>query len=73
MRVRAEVVTLNELSGHADQGELLRWVKPIMPELKRVFLVHGDREQAEGLAGMMREFYNLDVVIPGRGDSFELE
>jgi metallo-beta-lactamase family protein len=73
MRVRAEVVTLNELSGHADQGELLRWIRPIMPGLKRVFLVHGDREQAEGLAGLMRELYILDVVIPGRGDSFDLD
>ena len=41
--------------------------------LKRVFLVHGELDQAKGLAGMMREFYGLDVVIPGRGDSFDLE
>ena len=28
MRLRAEVVKLNELSGHADQRELLTWLKP---------------------------------------------
>jgi Predicted metal-dependent RNase, consists of a metallo-beta-lactamase domain and an RNA-binding KH domain len=27
-RLRAEVVKLNELSGHADQRELLQWMKP---------------------------------------------
>jgi len=73
MRVRAEVVTLNELSGHADQNELLRWVKPVASSLKRIFLVHGERSQAEGLASMMREFYDLDVVIPGQGDTFDLD
>jgi len=73
MRVRAEVVTLNELSGHADQGELLRWVKPMAAKLKRVFLVHGELSQSEALAGMLREFYGLDVVIPNRGDSFVLD
>lgn len=72
MRVRAEVMKLNELSGHADQNELLRWVTPMAKTLKKVFLVHGEPAQAETLAGMLREFHGLDVVIPNRGDSFEL-
>lgn len=73
MRVRAEVVTLNDLSGHADQGELLRWIKPIAPRLRRVFLVHGEPEQSEPLAAMLREFLGLDTVVPSAGDSFELD
>src|SRR5258707_1231717 len=39
MRVRAEVASLLELSGHADQGELLEWLAPITPGLKKIFLV----------------------------------
>ena len=31
MRLRAEVVKINALSGHADQHELLRWMKPLVP------------------------------------------
>ncbi len=73
MRVRAEVVTLNELSGHADQKELLRWITPMAESLKRVFLVHGELSQAEAFAELLREHYALEVVIPNRGDSFELE
>jgi metallo-beta-lactamase family protein len=72
MRLRAEVETLNELSGHADQQELLAWMKPITPALKRVFLVHGEPAQAEALARAIRERYDLDVVIPTRGQSFDL-
>ena len=40
--LRAEVVKLNELSGHADQRELLDWMEPITHGLKRIFLVHGE-------------------------------
>jgi metallo-beta-lactamase family protein len=72
MRLRAEVAKINELSGHADQHELLDWIKPLVPRLKRVFLVHGEIAQAQALAAAIRETYNLEAVIPSRGDSFAL-
>jgi metallo-beta-lactamase family protein len=72
VRVRAEVVRINELSGHADQGELLTWMKPIAKSLKGVFLVHGELDQSNGLAAAIRERYQLDVHIPARGESVEL-
>ena len=72
MRVRAEVVTLNELSGHADQRELLRWIQPMVKSLKKVFLVHGELSQSEGFAERLRELHGLDVVVPARGDTFDL-
>src|SRR5579863_259466 len=40
MRLRAAVESLQALSGHADQGELLAWMKPLAATLKKVFLVH---------------------------------
>ena len=48
MRLRAEVSALNELSGHVDQQDLLKWVRPIAPKLKRVFLVHGEPGAPKG-------------------------
>src|SRR6266567_3592426 len=50
MRVRAEVASLLELSGHADQRELLEWVAPITPGLKKIFLVHGELPAQQTLA-----------------------
>ena len=35
MRLRAEVEKLDELSGHADQHDLLLWIKPAAGALKR--------------------------------------
>ncbi len=72
VRVRAEVAKLNELSGHADQHELLAWMKPFAGGLKKVFVVHGEPSQSDALARVIREQYKLEVVIPSRGDSFEL-
>jgi metallo-beta-lactamase family protein len=71
--LRAEVDKLNELSGHADQGELLEWMKPMVPTLKRVFLVHGEPNQAMALAGAIRERYGVEVAVPARGESFQLQ
>ena len=72
IRVRAEIDSLLELSGHADQHELLEWMAPIAPGLKRVFLVHGELPAQQALAKLIAERYHLPVEIPARGDSFEL-
>jgi metallo-beta-lactamase family protein len=71
-RVRAEVASLDELSGHADQNELLEWIKPLAPTLKKVFLVHGEPEQSRVLAGLLHSKYGLEVHCPAPGDTFEL-
>jgi metallo-beta-lactamase family protein len=72
MRVRAEIASLLELSGHADQRELLEWMKPIAPRLKKVFLVHGEPPAQQALAKLIAERYRLPVEIPARGTSFNL-
>jgi len=72
-RLRAEVVKLNELSGHADQRELLEWLEPMSPSLKRVFLVHGEPAQSAALARAVEQRYRVPVSVPSRGESFELD
>ncbi|HYO84520.1 MAG TPA: MBL fold metallo-hydrolase [Bryobacteraceae bacterium] len=71
-RLRAEVVKLNELSGHADQRELLAWIKPVIGGLRRIFLVHGEPQQQWSLARAIEETYGVPVTVPARGESFEL-
>jgi metallo-beta-lactamase family protein len=72
MRLRAEVASLLELSGHADQQELLEWMAPIAPGLKRIFLVHGELPAQQVLAKLIEDRYKLPVTVPARGESFEL-
>jgi metallo-beta-lactamase family protein len=72
MRVRAEISSLDELSGHADQRELMAWLKPQAEHLRQVFLVHGEPAQQDALARLIRSEYGLKVEIPRAGQSFEL-
>ena len=73
MRVRAEISSLDELSGHADQGELLEWIRPMVPTLRKVFLVHGEPEQSRdaGQVCCSRQ-YDLEAVCPAPGQTFDL-
>ncbi|WP_031500840.1 MBL fold metallo-hydrolase RNA specificity domain-containing protein [Bryobacter aggregatus] len=73
IRLRAEVAKINELSGHADQRELLEWLQPIAKGLKKIFLVHGESKQQEVLQKVIQEAYGVEVVIANRGNIFRLD
>jgi metallo-beta-lactamase family protein len=73
VRVKAEITSLDELSGHADQGELLQWIEPLAPSLRGVFLVHGETQQSDALRAVLHETYGMEVTVPTAGQSFELE
>lgn len=73
MSLRAEVVKINELSGHADQQELIEWIRPIAKGLKTIFLVHGEPLQQNALKEVIERTYGVPVTIPARGDSFAIE
>ncbi len=68
----AQVVVLNGLSGHADQNELLAWVDAMQRKPRRVFLVHGELEASNALAGRLRDRFNLQVDIPAWKQSYDV-
>jgi metallo-beta-lactamase family protein len=72
VRLRAEVAQIEALSGHADQHELIEWLRPITKGLKKVFLVHCEPAQGMALAQLIKKEYGIEAVLPSRGDSFEL-
>lgn len=71
--VNAEVASLEELSGHADSAELLDWMAPITPTLKKVFLVHGEPAESMVLAASIKDRFQLEAIPVERGQSFELD
>jgi len=70
--VNAEVLSLDALSGHADRDELLAWLAPIAPTLKKVFLVHGEPDESAALAASIRERYKIEALPATRGANFVL-
>jgi len=71
--VRADVESIDGYSAHADQHELLAWLKGFdLERLQRVFLVHGEEESAFVLAEEIRRSGIREVIVPKRGESVEL-
>jgi metallo-beta-lactamase family protein len=70
---RAEVVTLNGFSNHADEPGLLGWARAFSPPPKRTFVVHGDPEAAQELATRLRRDLGFpDVLIPSLHQTVEI-
>ena len=70
--VRAAVRRVDALSGHADRGEIVRWLERLPPP-KRTFLVHGEPPAARGMAERLREKFGWEVTIPAIGDTVPLD
>jgi metallo-beta-lactamase family protein len=70
--VRAEIHALDMLSAHADQDELLAWLKTSDHRPRRVFLVHGELEATEHLRERIVDELGWEVDVPGYRDEVEL-
>src|SRR5580658_7768394 len=70
--VRAEVVTLDQLSAHAGRSELLRWLSGFATPPRQTFLVHGEPSGLEGLRAGIASRFHWPVVVPEYLQSFAL-
>jgi metallo-beta-lactamase family protein len=72
MPCRAEVATIGGYSGHADRTELRQWVTGLGETPQRAFTVHGETEQLQAMAELLRGLGVKQVDIPVRGQPFEI-
>lgn len=68
VRVRAEVVSDDEFSVHADADELLSWLQQMPSPPQSVYVVHGEPEASTALAARVREALDCPVVVPRLGE-----
>jgi metallo-beta-lactamase family protein len=72
-KVKASTHSLNSLSAHADQGELIEWLSKIKNKPKKVFLVHGEPHAADCLRQKIEDTYQWSCHIPDLFEIVELE
>jgi metallo-beta-lactamase family protein len=60
--VKASIHTINGFSAHADQKGILRWISKIK-KLKKVFLVHGEKESQKKLKSVIETELNIKTAI----------
>jgi len=70
--VRASVHTIHAFSAHADRSDLLDYISHV-EGIKRLFLVHGEKDQAFKFKEFLGENGYKNVEVPASGDIFELE
>ena len=73
VEVRAKIINLPGISGHADQPHLLEWVKAFGNTPTKVFVVHGDEESAVYFSELVRKETGIEAVAPYSGDVYDLE
>lgn len=70
--VRARVVQIDGLSGHADYAELLQWVGSAPHPPRVTFVVHGEPQPAEAFAARLRRRLGTRTIIPALDEEFDL-
>jgi metallo-beta-lactamase family protein len=72
MTLRAQVFKMNGLSAHADRTGLEAFIRAHARSLKNAFLVHGEPDAAEALAGWVRDSTLARTLVPGLGQEVSI-
>lgn len=70
--VKADVVQLAGISGHADKNGLLRWVQGFKQKPDRIFVVHGEDSVCQAFTQCLIDEYDQDAYAPYSGTRFDL-
>jgi len=70
--VNCKVEYMSSMSGHADRGELFRWMGNFKENPKLTFCVHGEGEEQEKYAQAIRDTLKWNVIVPAYLESATL-
>lgn len=72
VEVKADIVNLPGISGHADYQHLTEWIEKFEKKPGKVFVVHGEETTAVGFADHLQRDLGLSAYAPYSGDAFDL-
>jgi len=73
IKVRANVESVDGLSAHADQGELLQWLSGFDAPPRAIYLVHGEPEAAAALRAAIGERFGWNAAVAEDGERVALK
>ncbi len=73
IRVKAEIVNLPGISGHADRDHLIEWVGHMHEMPKRIFVVHGEDQVTDEFAAHLAQTFHVEAAAPYSGDVYDLD
>ena len=71
-RIRAQVTKIEGFSGHGDYQEMINYFVGCQDinQIRKTFIVHGDRQAQDEMIGHLHEAGFGDVVAPEKGEEF---
>ena len=70
--VQASITKLNSLSAHADQSEIMLWLRGFGTPPKQTFIVHGEPHAQDTLAALIQSELGWKTHIPEHGETVVL-
>lgn len=70
--VRAQILSLPGMSGHADRDGLVEWLTAFKKKPQKVFMVHGDDMSCEALADYVNREMKIPAFAPFSGTVFDI-
>lgn len=71
--VRCAIRSINSLSAHGDQLDLIKWLKSIQNKPNTIFLNHGEAHQTDALRVKIEHEFAWNVERPTLNDNYILE
>jgi len=62
--INAEVELVDGFSAHADQNELIDWLKNFSSSPKKIFVTHGEPEASLSLKNKIQSEFNWNAIVP---------
>ncbi|MDQ7814740.1 MAG: MBL fold metallo-hydrolase [Patescibacteria group bacterium] len=69
INVKAEIKSIGAYSAHADQKQLINWIKQAEQLPKHVYCTHGEEEASASLATRINEEFGITADVPRIGDT----
>jgi metallo-beta-lactamase family protein len=71
--VRAEIHEVSDLSAHADQSEIISWLKGFERPPRKVFINHGEAQASDALRIKIRDTLGWDCIVARESENYNLE
>lgn len=72
IEIRAQIMKLIGMSGHADKNGLLEWIKGFESRLQKVFVVHGEDSVCKLFTECLKVEHKIEAYAPYSGTRFDL-
>jgi len=70
VQVRADVSTLEGVSGHADADQIIDWLRALRKAPRETFVVHGEPDAADTLRLRIKDELGWNARVPQHGEVF---